>query len=348
VLAALALLFVSPTGRKPADPGPYTVARAWPKIQQGQVPGSLADGPAYQPVFFVDPSTSIGTAPNPPGTHLRLVVRAADGAVRQLRRLAVDLNPQFGGVTVDGDTVAWAETTTDAKGRGRTRLYTAPLSTAGPARLLTADTGDIAFFNSEYDMLIADGRLHWVAVGTGDKPVTEIRSVPLAGGKVSVRTEQGAWVLSAPPWLVSAASGQTGPVQLRNLATRRTTEVATSGLELASCSPVWCRVLIFAGDGPARVELMRPDGKDRQTVAVGTATAALVDVAVLDRFEVLSVAPPDANSDSQQLLVYDIATRRTVEVAANVGQVLYRRGVLWWSTGRDDATVWHALELRTA
>jgi hypothetical protein len=35
-------------------------------------------------------------------------------------------------------------------------------------------------------------------------------------------------------------------------------------------------------------------------------------------------------------------------VATGVGVVVCRGGVLWWSTGDVDDTVWHALDLRTA
>ena len=48
-----------------------------------------------------------------------------------------------------------------------------------------------------------------------------------------------------------------------------------------------------------------------------------------------------------QLLIYEIATRRTVEISPDAGQVGYRGGVLWWSTGNQDTFVRHSLDLRT-
>jgi hypothetical protein len=349
LVAALTLIVVSPTGRRPAvDTGPIPAARAWPAAQRADVPGSLPDGPAYQPVLFLDARTSVGTAPSPDATALRLVLRAADGTVRELRRLPMDASPRYAGFTVAGDELAWAESVTDAQGRGRTRMWLADLRGGRPPRQLTADTGQVAFFNSQYDMVIADGRLHWVAARPGRDAVTEIRSVPLTGGKVSVRTERGPWALTAWPWLVSASSGQSGPVQLRDLRARKVFDVDVAPTELVTCSPVWCRVLVLSGDGPARIDLVRPDGTDRQRVAGATATASVVDVAVLDRFELLSVTGPDAApTSSQQLLAYDLTTGRTVDVATGVGMVLCRGGVLWWSTGEDDATVWHTVDLRT-
>lgn len=349
LLAAGALLALPPADRTPAAPVVLTADRAWPGAQRADTPGSLRDGPAYSPVLFVDARTSIGTAPSPDGAALRLVRRAADGAVRELRRLPLDRSPHYGGFTLAGDQLAWAESVENAAGRARSEIWAADLRTGAAPRRLTADTGAVAFFNSQYDMIINAGRVHWVAVAPGDKPVTELRSVPLAGGKVTVRPEPGAWALTAWPWLVSAGSGDAGPVQLRDLAARKITTVESAAAELVTCSPAWCRVLVLTGDGPARIDLMRPDGSQRQRIAGGTATAAVLDVAVLDRFEMLSVAGPDTGPlSSQQLLVYDLSRKQTVEVSTGVGTVVSRGGVLWWSTGEEDALVWHTIDLRTA
>jgi hypothetical protein len=215
--------------------------------------------------------------------------------------------------------------------------------------MLTEDTGDVVLFNSQYDMVIAAGRLHWVSVSPKGDTETEIRSVPLTGGAVSVRTEPGAWALSEWPWLVSAGSGQTGPVQLRDLDTRQVRTVQAASTELATCGPTWCRVLVLAGDGPSRIDLMRPDGSDRRRVADGAATASVIDVALLDRFEVLSQSTGDQSApiSAQQLLLYDLKEKRVVVVADGVGIVQSRGGLLWWSTGDNETTSWHTLDLRT-
>ncbi|MDQ7906721.1 hypothetical protein RB614_19585 [Phytohabitans sp. ZYX-F-186] len=349
--AAGTLLALSP-GQKQQPTGPQqprTVAEVWPDAERADLTGGLPEGPLYSPVYFLDAKTSLGTAPEPGGTHQRLVLRAADGSVRELRRLPVDGTPQFGGFVRSGDEVAWAESVSDAEGIARTRMWIADVASGGPARLLTEDTGDVVLFNSEYDMVIAGGRLHWVSVSPQDETSTEVRSVPLSGGTVSVRTEPGAWALSAWPWLVSAGSGQTGPVQLRNLDTRQVTTVGASATELATCGPTWCRVLVLAGDGPSRIDLMRPDGSDRRRVAGGAATASVIDVALLDRFEVLSQSGGDQSApiSSQQLLLYDLKEKRVVAVADGVGIVQSRGGLLWWSTGDNETTAWHTLDLRT-
>lgn len=348
--AAGTLLAISPDREQPTGPQPpRTVAQVWPDAERADLPGGLADGPQYSPVYFLDAQTSLGTAPDPGGTAQRLVLRSADGSVRELRRLPADGTPQFGGFVRAGDEVAWAESVSDAEGAARTRMWVADIASGGAARLLTADTGDVVLFNSEYDMVIAGGRLHWVSVAPQGDTATEIRSVPLTGGAVSVRTEPGAWALSAWPWLVSAGSGQTGPVQLRNMDTRQVTSVEAAATELATCGPAWCRVLVLAGDGPSRIDLMRPDGGDRRRVAGGAATASVIDVALLDRFEVLSQGTGDQSApiSSQQLLLYDLKDKRVVVVADGVGIVQSRGGLLWWSTGDSETTAWHTLDLRS-
>jgi hypothetical protein len=348
VAGAALLILPGHDSPAPAPTGPVRLAQAWSGAQVGDVPAALSDGPAYSPALFLDPRTSIGTAPSPEGTHQRLLRRAADGSVSELRRLSLDGSPQFGGFVSDGETLAWAESTANADGHSRTEMWVADLAGDGPPRRLTADTGDVIFFVSEYDMVIESGRLLWMAVSPDSAEATELRSVPLTGGEVTVRTEAGQWALSRWPWLVSAGSGETGPVRVRDVVQRRTTEVDTSATELATCSPTWCRVQVIASDGPTRIDLMRPDGADRHRIAGGAASAALIDVAVLDRFEVLGqTGTQGPESSNQQLFLYDVRDRRTVLVAEGVGMVQYRAGFLWWSTGLDTETVWHALDLRT-
>ena len=125
--------------------------------------------------------------------------------------------------------------------------------------------------------------------------------------------------------------------------------VAAPPTELVTCSNTWCRVLVLSTSAaPSQMDLMRPDGTDRQKVAAGQVSASISDVAVLDRFEVLSQSGSDGSPvSSQQLLLYDIAKRRTVPVATGVGTVACRGGLLWWSTGDNESLTWHTLDLRT-
>jgi hypothetical protein len=50
---------------------------------------------------------------------------------------------------------------------------------------------------------------------------------------------------------------------------------------------------------------------------------------------------------TEQLLVYDLDTRRTVRVSAAARTAAFSAGVLWWTTGTQDAPVWPALDLVT-
>lgn len=349
-LVAAGVLLALPSAQTDpvAEPGLSTLADVWPDAPLLDVPATLPEGPAYSPAYLLDDGGSVGTGPSADGGSLRLLVRSASADIRELRSLPMATQPQYGGVVVVGDQLAWAETTSDGQGRGRTELWLADLRRSGePPRRLTADTGDVVFFNSEYDLVLVDGALHWVAVAPGEQTATEIRSVPVGGGAVAVGTEPGAWAMSAWPWLVSAGTGESGPIQLRDRSARRVVDVDAAGTELVSCSPVWCRVLVLGSAGPGRIDLMRPDGSDRQPVATGSVTASIIDVAVLDRFEVLSRSDAQRTATgTQQLLLHDLEGKRTVLVAEGIGMVLYRGGLLWWSAGSADSPAWKALDLR--
>lgn len=338
-----ALLVFAPEGAKPVPAARVALATAWPGAQRADLPGNLADGPLYHPGLFLDARTSVGTAPTPDGGVERLLVRNADGSVRELRRRPLSANPEFGSFAVAGDDLVWTESADGVA----TEIWTAK-TTGGPARRLTADTGNAVFFGSQWDLVLADGRVHWAAAAPEGEQVTEIRSVALAGGAVAVHREPGTWALTAWPWLTDGGGDQAGTTRLRNLATNRDTAIETSGTELVTCAAVWCRVLVMNGDGLARIDLMHPDGSARQRVAGSAATAAITDVAVLDRFEILSETGPDSDlTGTAGLLIYDLRARRTIDVSPAVDGTFSRNGVLWWATGDQDSLVWHTLDLRT-
>lgn len=339
VVAAVVLLVLPATRRAPAPGGPQPLAAAWPGARIVDLPGSLADGPAYEPKLFLDAGASIGTAPSPDGTSLRLVWRGADGAVRELRRLPPV--GDVGGLTSDGETLAWAET-----GSGRPRLYAAAVRPPHRPRMLTADAGDLVLTGSAHDLLITGGRLHWAAADGGDRG-TLLRSVALTGGPIETRAEPGQWAQAAWPWLVSGGGDRVATVRVRNRADGRGTDVPLSGVESAVCGAAWCRVLVQGDAGLARIDLMRPDGRERRTIADGSAGAAVADVAVLDRFEILTVTGPEVVAASTRLLVHDIGAGTSVAVADGVDDVASRGGVLWWSTGDEADRRWHVLDLRT-
>lgn len=338
IAASGALLVVPAAGSAPA--GLPSAAAAWPGAQRAAVPATLPDGAPYEPAVFLDARTSVGTAPSPDGSALRLVRRGADATVRDLRRVRLDEGPSFQAFAVSGDTLAWAE---GAGGRSVT-LWTAGLRGDPPARRVTADTGDALFDGSQHGLVIADGRLRWAAAGKGD--VTEVRSVALTGGAVEVRAQPGRWRLSDWPWLVNGVTDSAGTTALRDLATGREVAVPRTRRATTGCSPAWCRVVVLSREG-TRVEVMRPDGSARSTIA-DDASTVIADVAPLDRFEVLAQTGPNSDlTGNVQLVVFDLTTRRTVEVSPDAGGVSYRAGVLWWSAGIGDSFVWHSVDLRT-
>jgi len=339
-LAIAVVLLALPRPKQPVPAGPLTLASVWPSAVVVDLPGRLPDGTTFTPLYHLDALTVVGTATD--GSSMRLVLRGGEGLLRELRRLPARSAPQFFGFAAAGDDLVWAE----SDGLGSTSLWRTSWRSADPPVALTADTGDAVFFNSLYELVVADGSVHWVAAARGDSVVTEVRSVPLAGGAVSVSRVDGAFALSAWPWMVSAG---TGPVALRDLESGQVVRVPAAATELVTCAVAWCRVLVLAGEAePARLDLMRPDGTDRRRVAGGAVSASVTDVAVLDRFEVLSQTGSEGSPTSnQQLLLYDISARRTVTVAVGVGMVLCRGGVLWWSTGDSETLAWHAVDLRT-
>ena len=338
--ASGALLFLPPAVKRPPAP-PVTAAQAWPKAQRGTVLADLPDGTAYEPGLFLDAKDSIGTAPSKDGKFLRLLVRHANGSLKQLRSLPISRDPSFESPTVAGDVLVWGEGTT-----GHEQLWTVNLRDGRPPRQLTADTGDARFYESQYDLVLAEGRVHWVAARSDE--VTEVRSVALSGGPVDVRAEPGMWSLSAWPWLIDGVVAAAGTTTLRNIVTGQDRVIPSTSKSVTGCSPVWCRVVSLADDGFTRIELMHPDGGDRRQIAQGSAATVIADVGVLDRFEVLSdITSTSELTGNVELLVYEIATHSTVEISPDAGNVSFRNGVLWWSTGNQESFLRHSLDLRT-
>ena len=345
VAAGVALLVLGPRpGAGPAPVGRVTAAVAWPRAQRAEIPGNLPDGPIFSPELFLDARTAVGTAPSPDGRSQRLILRRVDGSLRELRRLPLDQTPEFDNVTAAGDQIVWTESTD----RVGLQIWAADPRTGAPARRLTAGTGNAVFYGSQYDLVSDAGRVYWTAAAAQDEEVTEVRSVALTGGPVRIRVERGAWALSGWPWLTDGGGDQAGTTRLRNLVTNRDARVASTGAELTTCSPSWCRVMVLNAGGLVRIDLMHPDGSARRRIAGNAAGAAIPDVAVLDRFEILSEARSDSDlTGTESLLAYDLGTGRTVDISASVDGAFSRGGVLWWSTGDQDSIVWHTVDLRT-
>jgi hypothetical protein len=341
-LVAGGLLLALPPGAPATPRRPVPVAMAWPGAQRGVTLAKLADGSAYQPVVFVDARISVGTAVTRDGSALRLLLVGGDQPVRELRRPRFAEQPSFQAFTVSGDELIWAE-----GGTGRIRLWRAGVRDRRPARVLVADAGAATFYRSADDLVVEGGRLHWVVDRADD--AVEVRSIALTGGPVDRRVVPGKWTLSGWPWLVDGITATAGTARLKNLITEQIVYVAGNGPRATTrCGPTWCLVATLARDGANRLDLMRPDGADRRRVAGDTAQTVITDVTPLDRYAVYSLLGPDSDlTGNVRLMVYELATRRTVEVSPDAGRVSYRNGVLSWATGGRDTFVWHALDLRT-
>ncbi|WP_231956831.1 MULTISPECIES: hypothetical protein [unclassified Actinoplanes] len=273
---------------------------------------------------------------------MRLLLRST-GGLRELRRQPADAAPQFDNFAVAGDDVVWTEST-DA---GSTEIWSVNTRDGRPAHRLTADTGDTVFYGTQNDLVIAGGRVYWAAALKQGQD-TEIRSVALTGGAVTARRESGTWALTTWPWLTDSTGGPSRMLRMRNFNTGRDVQVATSAEDAAECSPVWCRVMISGSEGLVRIDLMHPDGSARRRIAGADASAAVTDVAILDRFEILSQTIPGSDvTGVAALRVYDISTGTTVDISPAVSAAFTRAGVLWWSTGSTDTVMWHILDLRT-
>jgi hypothetical protein len=323
---------------QPAASGELTLEKAFPGKGPVTVKAKVADGARYTPLFFLDANRSVGTATAPDGAS-RLVLVTPAGE-RELRRLPKAQTPEYAGFAVQDQRLAWLELTNKADGTAESKLWAIDNDTAAP-HMITADTGDVALFDRRDDVVIHDGKVSWAAAARTETPVTEIRTVPLKGGKVTVQNVEGAYSIAAWPWLTTVNLGQDGPIELRNLDTQERTVVGVQANELMACSPVWCRSVIIGSTAASTViDLLKPDGSLRLRVASGSVAASSVDVALLDRYEVYTYG-------SGKLAIYDLNDRRMIIVAKTTSQVASRGAMLWWSTGDNETTIWHALDLRT-
>ncbi len=337
-LLSSGLLLGLPAAGPSRDETPAPVAVAWPTAQRAALPATLPDGTAYQPIFFTDAATSVGTAPSPDGKQLRLLVRT-EARLRVLRSLPSAADPSFQALTGSGATLAWIESTRD----GGLSLWTAD---ASRARRVTTDIGTFRSYRSENDLVLADGQAHWTAVDRSGG--TELRSVALSGGPVSVRSTPGSWRLAGWPWLVDGVTDTRGAAVLRNADTGEQRRITRTPQAATDCSPDYCRVVSIDDDGWSRIELMRPDGSGRSTIAEGDVNTAVVDVAPLGRFEIwVRIGSNSDLTGNAELLVHEIATNRTVQISPDAGQITYRSGVLWWTAGNLTTFVRHSLDLRT-
>ncbi|GAA1689275.1 hypothetical protein GCM10009830_41090 [Glycomyces endophyticus] len=342
VLAVAWLVWPSPD--RPEAVAPVAAPTVWETWDAEPVdwPGTV-DGRAWTPLKILDDDQALGADES---GSLLYVSLDEDGDA------AVSVVAEPGGVpgvvavAATDERLAWLSSVPDERGRVVSELWTAPRGAdgaPGEASLLTADTGDVIASGSAYDLQFAAEGLHWLSTARGEAMVTEHRSVPVAGGEVAVTGHLGAWQAAAWPWLASAGSDSLGGAQLVRTDTGAGVKVFSGSEELTLCSATWCRLIVNAEDG-ARVDLVRPDGTGRVTVAEGFASAVSPDVGLVDRFEPLAERGTSAG-DSTEVTLFDLQAGEAYLVASSAGRTGADARRLWWSTGTAELLVWHVLDL---
>ncbi|GAA2527568.1 hypothetical protein GCM10010201_27990 [Pilimelia columellifera subsp. columellifera] len=348
-IAAGAALLSQPAAEPTPLPTPglgdVPMAEAWPGVTASapQV-GVLDDNTTYTPRLYLNTQLSVGIARTPDGETHRLLTRAADGRITELRRVAGSRDPNFNGFAASGDVLVWAETTTGGPANQLTTIWRADLKT-GAVRSLTADTGNAVFRKSGFDVVIAEGAAHWVSGGNIKTIPAEVRSIPLAGGKVTRRTVPTLLSLSTWPWLTTAESAVSVPATIFNLKTGKSQVVRSSPSESIRCRPSWCRIGVVGSSGISRTDMMRPDGAERRRIAGPNAAAVMNDIGLFDRFEALGVSEgPEKGTITLQLV--DLARQQTVRIAEGAAVVESQGSLLWWAEGLPGREYkWRALDL---
>lgn len=352
-LAGTAVLAVAwlawPSPDRPETVLPDAAATVWATwdAEPVDLPGRI-DGRAWTPLTVLEdpaPGTDAILGTDEAGSLL-YVERPADGEA------AITVIAEPGGVpgvvavAATEDRLAWLQSVPDAQGRVVSELWTAARGAdgrPGEATLLTADTGDVITAGSAYDLQFAAEGLHWLATARGETLVTEHRSISAEGGDVEVVGHRGAWQSAAWPWLASAGSDSLGGAQLVRTDTGAGVKVFAGSDELTLCSATWCRLIVTADDG-SRVDLVRPDGSDRVTVAEGFKSAVSPDVGLIDRFEPLAEAKA-ATGDGTTVTLFDLQEDEEYLVASSAGETGADARCLWWSTGTGELLEWHVLDL---
>jgi hypothetical protein len=352
-LAGTAVLAVAwlawPSPERPETTAAPDAPTVWETFDAEPVdwPGQI-DGEAWTPLTLLespDPDTGAMLGTNEAGSLL-YVELDADGEATVATVAEPGGVPGVVAAAATDERIAWIESVPDARGRVVSELWTAERGDdgrPGEASLLTADTGDVVSAGSAYDLQFAAEGLHWLSTARSETLVTEHRSISVDGGPVEVVGHRGAWQAAAWPWLASAGSDSLGGAQLVRTDTGAGVKVFAGSDELTLCSATWCRLIVTDEDG-SRIDLVRPDGSDRVTVAEGFASAVSPDVGLIDRFEPLAHAGT-AQGEGTKVSLYDLDTKTEYLLATRAGETGADARRVWWSTGTGELLVWHVLDL---
>nr|BFE57953.1 hypothetical protein GCM10020063_024790 [Dactylosporangium thailandense] len=338
VLAAGTLLML------PAAPEPEPAPPVPPTLD---VSATLPDGTTFSPAAVLDPRhlvVQIADA-DPDTASLALLDpsdRSGSAAPLRLERIPIAGGGSFDAVRVADGRVYWMSSVADDQGGTRTTLHRADAS--GAAEVLTTDTGRPLFTGGMHDLEIAEGRVWWTATRGLTVPTTDLRSVPLDGGEVTVRPLDGTYHLTAWPWATDDGIGGQPVLQLNLVTGERRTFDEPPGRDVY-CGAVWCRTVASTRQSTV-VTLHRTDGSgETGRVNVDREVTLFLDIAALDRFEFLA-APisPQASTSIERLTMYDLRTRRRTPLAVSTAEGL-SGSWLWWATGDTETMTWHLLDL---
>jgi hypothetical protein len=313
------------------------LASVWPTARPLVLPGP-SDGVVFVPQLVLSATITVGVATSPDGRQAALVAASVDGRTRVVQAAARGL---FQGVLLADGRLYWMLTAPDATGRVVVGLWAAAPDGGTPV-VLTTDVGLPLLPAGGPGMQVVGGRIFWTATAAGGDRLgpprgpTQLRSVPLSGGPVAVRTVPGVWTVSGWPWLVTVPDTGAAPARYDLDRAATTAVVVPAGYQQAACGPAWCLAY-----GDAGAQLIRPDGSDPRPLGGAGTRPATGAVALLDRYTPL-LAPAGAG---ERLVVYDIAARRSVLVAPAVTGAGSDGRYLWWSTGDHEALRWYGLDL---
>jgi hypothetical protein len=350
-LGALAWAVTVPTPAPPSAPapqGPPRLADAWPSATVTTFAAEMAGGYTYRPLLMVSGTLSFGLATGPDFSRSQLMLRSTDDRIRVLRTYLGRERPSVIGEALAGNDLFWLETGPSASGQRETVLWRASVD-GGEAVVLARDSSDVLYYDTTYDLQVVDGQVVWAAVGPANgntEQSGEIRAVPVGGGPVTVRTLDRLYALTAWPWVTTPTSTAHTSSELLNLVTGERRVAPAGANEILSCSPAWCRVTTLINRGQSlTVDMQHFDGTARRRVGGPTLMPINSDVALVDRFEVLGSVGPAATT-SQQLWLHDLTNERLVLFAESTDAAIGSRGTfLWWSTGNNETTTWHVVDL---
>ncbi|MFI5910420.1 hypothetical protein [Dactylosporangium sp. NPDC051541] len=327
-------VLLATTHRTPTAPpiaAPAVAAMEKPSVG---ISAKLADGADYTPLFYATAAVSVGTATTPDNTADRLLLRGPAGD-RELHRLTKARYAQFLGFTAAGGSLYWAESTALPDGAYETRLWRAPIDGSADPTSLTADTGAAVFFDSEFDLVVADGRVHWIAAAPDSDNRTELRSVPVTGGPVTTVPFEGRFRHTTWPWLLSV--NDAAPLVLADPLTGERRTVTKAAAESVVCTPRWCRSMVTAAGDRYLFDVRHPDGTARRRVP-GNLNAITVDTAIGGRYEIFT----EYRNERTTLVAYDLDTSTMQTLTENTGVSAARAGVVWWNEDGE----WRSVDLR--